>query len=141
MPHQKKAQSLIFEQVILFSIGVVIFIICFAVFNIYQNYYSSVSINDQMDQLRSWVSSNIIKLIENREANSSIILEIPRRLAGEEYEIEISNEGIRVMSLMSMMSKETPLFNISSQYALSGKVVSTGRRFIIYKRGNEIIIS
>ncbi len=141
MAHQRKAQSLIFEQVILFSIGVVIFIMCFAVFNIYQNYFSSVGINDQLDQIRSWVSSNILKLVENRDANSSMILEIPRRLAGEEYEIEINGEGIRVMSYLTQTEKQTPLFNLSNQYTLSGKVVSTGRRFIIYKRGNEIIIS
>jgi hypothetical protein len=139
--HQSKGQSLIFEQVILFSIGVVIFIMCFAVFNIYQTYFSSVGINDQLDQLRSWVSSNILKLAENTEANSSIILEIPRRLAGEEYEIELNDDGIRVMSYMTMTEKQTPLFNLSSQYRLSGKVVSSGSRFIIYKRGNEIIIS
>ena len=136
-----KGQGLIFEQVILFSIGVVIFIMCFAVFNIYQNYFSTVNINDQLDQLRSWVSSNILKLTENPDANSSIILEIPRRLAGEEYEIELNEAGIRVMSYATLTEKQTPLFNMSAQYNLSGKVVSSGRRFIIYKRGNEIIIS
>ena len=49
----RKAQSVIFEQVILFGIGVAIFIICFAIFNIYQNYFMTISLNDQLGQMKS----------------------------------------------------------------------------------------
>jgi hypothetical protein len=139
--HNKKAQTMIFEQVILFSIGVTIFVMCFAAFNIYQDYYESVSLNDQMGQLKSWITSHVIRIIENRDANTSIILEIPRRISGEEYEIEFDDEGISIVSFLSRTVKKAPLFNLTEQYNFSGRVTSTGRQFVIYKKGKDIIIS
>jgi hypothetical protein len=136
-----KAQTMIFEQVILFAIGVVIFIICFATFNVYQDYFTSASMNDQLGQMKSWISSNIISLIENGDANSSIILDVPRKIGEEEYEVMLSDAGIRITSLVTHTRKESILFNLSTSYNLSGSVTSTGRKFIIYKKGNEIIIS
>ena len=137
----RKAQSVIFEQVILFGIGVAIFIICFAIFNIYQNYFMTISLNDQLGQMKSWVSSYILRLAENDEANSSIILEIPKRIGGEEYMIQLSDEGINVTSLLSRTEKKSTLFNLNKEYKLSGEIQSFRRRFILYKKGNEIIIS
>jgi hypothetical protein len=137
----KKAQSMIFEQVIIFAIGVVIFIICFATFNIYQGYFTTASLNDQLGQMKSWISSNIINLIENGDANSSIILDVPRRIGDEEYEVVLSDAGIRITSVVTRTRKESPLFNFSTIYNFSGSATSTGRKFIIYKKGNEIIIS
>ena len=141
MRQNKKAQTMIFEQVILFTIGVTIFVMCFAAFNVYQDYYESVSLNDQLGQLKSWVSSHIIRITENPEADASIILDIPRRIAGEEYEIELSDEGITIASFLTKTYKKSSLFNLTQQYNFSGRITSTGRTFIIYKKGNEIIIS
>lgn len=141
MQKNRKAQTVIFEQMILFAIGVSIFITCFAVFNMYQGYFVSLSMNDQLGQMKNWVSSHILRLIQNEDSNSSIILEIPRRIGGEEYEIQISADGINVTSLLTMTSKKSPLFNLDEKYGFSGTANSIKRRFIIYKKGNEIIIS
>ena len=138
---QRKSQTVIFEQVILFGIGVSIFLTCFVFFNLYQDYFVSISLNDQLGQMKSWVSSHILKLTENRDANSSVILEIPKRIGGEEYEIQLSDEGINVTSYYTKTEKKSQLFNLSNEYKLSGKVRSMRRRFVIYKKGNEIIIS
>lgn len=138
---RKKGQSLIFEQMILFSIGVTIFVICFAVFNIYQNYFVSLSLHDQLAQMKGWISSHIIRLVQHEDTDSSIILEIPKRIGGEEYNITLDNSGIHVISLYSEVTKESSLYGISNKYILSGYIRSTERRFIIYKKGNEIIIS
>jgi hypothetical protein len=138
----RKAQSMIFEQVLLFGMGIIIFVICFGVFNAYQDYFVSVSLNDQLNEIKSWVGANILKLTEkDLNTDAYVILEMPRRIGGEEYVIELGDEGLNVTSLVTNTVKRSNLFNLTSTYSLSGKAESAGRRFIIYKRGDKIIIS
>jgi uncharacterized membrane protein len=135
-----KAQSLIFEHALLFTISVAIFVICFAIFNIYQSHYTSITINDQIDKVKDYIASHILKLYEKDDIDSSIILQIPRRIGDEEYKIELSNNGLNITTMVTGISKFSSLYNIGESINLTGRVFSMGGRFMIYKKENKIIL-
>ena len=134
-----KSQSIMFEQVLLFVMGVTIFIMYFAVFNIYQDYFASVSINDQLSQIKGWISSNILKLASREDSTtSSITLKIPKRIGNEVYRIELSGNGINVTSMVTGISKHSSFYNLNESMNLTGNVISLAGKVVIYKKGNEI---
>jgi hypothetical protein len=75
-------QSLVFEQVLLFGIGVAIFVALFAVFTMYQNYFASVNLNNQLDEVKDLIVSNIMKLVEKGNVTAYVSMDIPRSALG-----------------------------------------------------------
>ena len=71
-----KGQTLVFEQVLLFSLGVVILITSFALFIMYQNFYLSKTTQDQVTQVKEYILSHIVELCGSA-ANCSAVLPIP----------------------------------------------------------------
>jgi len=133
-----KGQILVFEQVMLFSAGVAIFIVLFTFFTIYQEYFVSVGIEDQLNSVNNWITSNILK-ISSRQ-NSSIILPIPKRIGNEIYMIKLDNNGLNVTNMALDITKTSNIYGLGKLFNLSGRVLSTGGRILIYKKGNEIIL-
>jgi hypothetical protein len=138
-----KAVSMIFEYALLFMFGIIIFISSVGVFKSYETYFTSVGVNDQLAEVSEYVSSNIIKLAEMSSGEeSSVTLWIPKKIGGSEsYTIELSSTGLNVTSMNTRISKHYGLFNLSRSLILSGKVISGAGSVIIYKTGNQIIIS
>jgi hypothetical protein len=134
-------QSLIFEQVMLFGIGVAIFVVLFAVFTIYQHYFASVNLHNQLDEVNDVVVLNIIKLVEKDNVTAHVIVDIPRRIGDEGYEIVLSDRGLNVTSLLTGVSKSSSLYGLNESYNLTGSVMSIFGRIIIYKKENKIILS
>ncbi len=136
-----KAQSLIFEQVMLFAVGIILFIICLAIFTIYQNHYRSVGLDDKLDELKEWIASNIIKVAENGEnVNITISLKIPRTIENEAYIIRLDSNGLNITTRKK--SKFSSLYNLNKSFELGGKrIISTEGGFIIYKKENKIILT
>lgn len=134
-------QSLIFEQVLLFGIGVGIFVALFAVFTVYQNYFTSVNLHNQLDEVKDVVVLKIIKLIEKENVTTHMVVDIPRRISDEGYEIVLSNNGLDVTSLLTGVSKSSSLYGLNESYNLTGSVMSIFGRIIIYKKENKIILS
>ena len=56
---KKKAQSLVFEQVLLFSVAIVILMASFALFSMYQGYYMRETMRDQLVQDRSGADKQV----------------------------------------------------------------------------------
>jgi hypothetical protein len=133
-----KGQSIMFEQVLLFTMGVTVFIIYFAVFNIYQGHFISVNVNDQLSQIKSLISSDILEMAYKEGTTSSITRKLPKRIGNEIYKIELSSKGINVTGLVSGISKHSTLYNLNKSMSLLGSVTSIGGKVIIYKKGNEI---
>jgi hypothetical protein len=138
-----KGVSVIFEYALLFMFGIIIFISSVGVFRGYQTYFNSVSVEDQLSGISEYVSSNIIKLAEmSSEDESSVVVGIPKKIGGDEgYIIELSSQGLNVTSASTRISRHSDLYNISRTMNLSGKVMSGAGSVIIYKTGNQIIIS
>jgi hypothetical protein len=140
--NRMKAVSMIIEYSLLFLFGIIIFISSVNVFGNYDAYFSSVSVNDHLNEISEYMSSNIIKLAETGSGEeSSIILKIPKKIGNENYMIELSSGGLNITSINTRVSKSSSLYNLNSTYILSGKAVSTAGSVIIYKTGNQIIIS
>lgn len=134
-----KAQSLVFEQVMLFVIGIAILIICFSIFTTYQDYFLSVSVNDQLEEVRNLIVFNILKLSEKEdEVESSITLPISKNVGSEAYKVELSENGLNVTSLASGVSKFSNVYGLNESFEFSGRIVSTLGRIIIYKTGKRI---
>lgn len=129
-----KAQSLIFEQVMLFAVGIFIFIVCFAIFTAYQSHFLSVSVNDQLEEVRNAIVFNILKLSEKDDMVESIItLPIPKNVGSEGYKVELSENGLNVTAFFSGISKFSNLYGLNESFELNGKAMSTNGRVIIYK--------
>ena len=138
----KKGQSLIFEQVLLFGISVALFVVMFAVFTIYQGYFLSVGGDNQLDEVKEWVSGNILKLAE-KDANSSVTIPIPRTIESEAYVITADflgpNPGLKIKH--PSKTKTSSLYSLNTYFSISGSVASVGGKIIIKKENNQIIIS
>ncbi len=138
---KRSGQSMIFEQVLLFAIGVGIFVGLFAAFTVYQSYFSNINLHNQLNEIKDVVTLKIMRLTEKENVTANVIMDIPRRVSDEGYQISLSGTGLTVMSLVSGVSKHSSLYGINETYNLSGTVTSVFGRFIIYKKENKIILS
>ena len=68
-----KGQSPIFEQVMLFLIGVAIFIACLSVFSIYEVYFTDIMMEDQLNEVEGFIISNILRLSKKDARGSNSI--------------------------------------------------------------------
>jgi len=135
-----KAQSFIFEQVLLFMIAVSIFIMCFFLFQIYQNHYSIIASNDQVKAVRDMISSQVIVLTKFEGLNASVRVRIPKKIVGEWYRITFSDSSLNVTIQMRGTSASSNLKQLGNRYTFSGNSTSGKGEIIIYKRGYNIII-
>ena len=87
------------------------------------------------------VTLKIMRLTEKENVTANVIMDIPRSVSDEGYEISLSSTGLTVKSLVSGVSKHSSLYGINETYNLSGTVTSVFGRFIIYKKENKIILS
>ena len=132
---------MIFEQVLLFGIGVAIFVSLFAAFAVYQNYFLDTNLHNQLNEVKDVVVMNIMKAADKGNATTHVTVDIPRIISNEGYQIYLSSDGLYVTSLMSGVSKYSSLYGLNQTYNMSGSVMSVFGRFIIYKKENKIILS
>ncbi len=135
-----KGQTMVFEQFLLFTMGVILFVMLAAVFMIYQSYFEDVTVNDQLRVVRDSVASNVIKLSEKGESEATVEMEIPRTIGNGPYSLELNQNGLMV-STPDEQYANTPLFGLGSQYVLGGSALSTEGLVVIYRKGDNIIIS
>lgn len=134
---RKKAQVVVFEQVILFFMGIILFVICFTVFNVYNMHFSNTSFNEQLSEIRLAVASSIIKL-SSKDSDSSITLRVPSKIGDEPYRISLSNSGLNITTLVTSKTRRSSLYRLNESLNFSGSVQSFAGRVIVYKKGNEI---
>lgn len=137
-----KGQILVFEQVLLFTISVAIFVTSFALFIMYQNYYVSETSGDQLGQVRDYILSHIIEISKNEDFESTATLSIPRRVGNGYYKIKLSDLGINVTFWPVDEGGErfSTLYGLNETISFGGEVVSDRGKIVIYKRGNSIYI-
>lgn len=137
---KRKGQMLVFEQVLMFSIGVAIMIMAFALFTMYQNYYTSSTASDQMTEVKEYVLSSIIKACES-EANVTMILTIPKTVSNSFYKISLSNAGLNVTLEPSSGSGDfSPLYGLNETFVFSGMAISDLGKVVVYKNGNLVTL-
>lgn len=138
--HTFKGQSMAFEQFLLFTMGIAIFIASFAVFTLYQGQYLQSASDDQLAGVKEYVLMNIANLASMEGFNASVTLKMPKMLSNNPYTIKISNAGINV-SMINGQYSFSGLAPLNSTFIFSGEVRSAVEEIVIYKTGNKIIIS
>lgn len=139
MISQVKGQILVFEQVLIFGIAVAIFVASFALFVMYQNYYTSSSTQDQLTGVKEFILSDIIKICEKDDMNSSVVLSIPKMIGNNFYKISLSPAGLNV-TMEGIASDFSPLYGLNETFEFSGMVVSDLGKIVIYKNGNSVFL-
>jgi hypothetical protein len=137
---QLKGQTIVFENVLIFTAGVAIFIICFTVFNIYQQNFVTTGIDTQLAEIRDTVATHILFISEKDSIDSTITLKIPKVVADEPYEIILSPSGLNVTAGGVGISKFTPLYNLTGVVFRWSTVPSVQGKISIYKTAQQIII-
>ena len=138
---KSKGQTLVFEQVLLFRLGVVILIASFSLFMMYQTYYISETTQDQLTQVKEYTLSHIIKLCEKNEIESTVVLSIPKIIGNGFYRISLSNVGLNLtLEPEGTLSEFSTLYGFNETFSFGGMVVSDRGKIVIYKKGNSIII-
>jgi len=136
-----KGQILVFEQVLIFAIGIAIFISSFAFFHLYQNYYLGSTAEDQLSQIKEYVISHITRLCKIKEMNASVVLTIPKTVGENFYRIKLYDEGL---NLTIEPDKKVYVFSslsyLNSTFNFSGSVISSEGKIVLYKRGDTIIL-
>jgi hypothetical protein len=138
-----KAASTIIEYSLLFLFGIVILISSVAAFNNYQVYFTSVGTSDQLGAVTEYVGSNIVRMAQmGGQEESSVVVKIPKRIGGSEsYVMELYNGGLNATSASMNITKHSDLYRLGSSFVMKGRVVSGRGEVMIYKTGNQIIIS
>ena len=138
---KSKGQTLAFEQVLLFSIGVVVLISSFALFMMYQRFYITETGQDQLTQVKEFVLSNIVKLCEKTDFQSSVVLSVPKRIGNRIYRISLSDSGLNLtLEPEGEINDYSTLYGLNETFTFSGMVISERGKVLIYKKGNSIII-
>lgn len=136
---KKSGQTVVFEQVLLFTIGVAVFISIFTMFSMYQTHYMSVSRWDQLKGVKEYIVSNIIELSEKEQFESYTILKIPQRIGNDFYRITLSPKGLNISFFTGSFDYDfSSLYGLNSSYEFSGSVTSDRGKVVIYKIGNSI---
>lgn len=137
-----KGQNLVFERVMLFAIGVAIFIACFAVFDSYQKYYTIVGRDDQLSSLGAHVSFAILDAAKKSNSTEATIkLDIPPVIGGENYILSLTQQGLNITMTHSKRHELFHLYGLNESFKFGGeKVLSRGGELLIYKKGNLIIL-
>jgi hypothetical protein len=137
---KRKGQTLVFEQVMIFSIGVVILIMSISLFTMYQNYYTSTSTMDQLTEVKEYVLSSIIMVCE-KDANSTVILTIPKTIGNNFYKLSLSSAGLNVtLESGPAMGDFSPLYGLNATFEFSGMAISDLGKVVIYKNGNSVVL-
>lgn len=139
-----KGQSAIFEQVLLFGISVAIFVMAFAVFQVYQSHFSSVASVDHARAVRDIVYGAVMEMSRIERINSSVKLQIPERINGEGYKITLNNTAVTIRTYDTGLTVSSGIASLSrangGAWDFSGTATSSRREIIIYKRGSNIIL-
>lgn len=139
----RKGQVQVFEQVLLFMIGVLIFIVCFASFSAYESYFVTTGNEDQLIQVRDYIAYAIVKASEGWDTTDLYAtLDLPKTIGGELYTVKLSPKGLNVTAMSSMKSKFTDLYGLNLTTELvESEVPSSYGRIVLYKNGNKIILT
>ncbi len=139
MSLKAKGQTMVFEQVLIFGIGVAIFAASFALFAMYQSHYSSSSSQDQLTGVKEYVLSSIVRMCNEDNTNSSAVLGIPKTIGDRFYKISLSPDGLN-LSIENVAADFSPLYGLEKRFEFSGMALSDLGKIIIYKRGTSVFI-
>jgi hypothetical protein len=142
----RKGASFAIGQVLVFIMGVGIFLTLFFIFNNYQAHFMQINTDNQLDEAMEIVISNLIKLSQKKGSTMTYIRmefgegSLPERIGNDDYRISFSSKNITIET-SSGDSISSSVYGLNESLDISGSVLSTSGSFVIYKSGERIIIS
>ena len=134
---KRKGQVIVFEQVMLFAISVTLFLVSISVFSVYQNYYLDVGTENQLDEVKEWVASSILRVAINDQAESTVIIHIPREIGGAVYSVQLTEDQLVIRNLLTDQITTAYLYGLSESYQFdtqSNPVTSNKGKLTIVKK-------
>ncbi|MFH0889778.1 MAG: hypothetical protein V1836_01375 [Candidatus Aenigmatarchaeota archaeon] len=115
-----KGQYQIFEQVIIFGIGLIILTSVFAIFNLLGEQVNVIAIHDNFKDVGLVAASNIIELYGQGKYfyNATAKLYVPKVIGNRLYELSIDKNGVHVNATDSGIYR-----SIIGLYNLNGTVL------------------
>gem|GEM_PF-1940315 len=136
----KIGQVLAFEQIVLFSLAVSIFIATYFIFNSYTSVYAEFAEYDQLEQIKETVANSILSLLLSTNSSSSIVVKIPKFAGQKPYFIALRENGLYVY-VRNGRESFSNLYFMNKTYTFKKSTILSGRgKLIIYKTGNSIIL-
>jgi len=130
-----RGQLPVFEAVLIFGIGVAIFILCYAVFSSHQQSFNTFGVHAQLNNVQNVMISYIL-LLTGKDANSSVRVDLPRTIANLPYKIVLNKSGLFIESELG--TRHHSLYGLNKTFGFDGSVNSIRGIFTI-KRGLDKI--
>ncbi len=133
----RKGQYFSVEQMLLFSIGLIITIsIYFALVSVNENVKEMV-IEDQMGEIATLINSEINRMYVSSE-NSELKIQIPKKISESGYRIYV--EGSPLNKLVLKLEEEIVKIPINEELNASGMLFSSSGQINIKKSQGRITI-
>lgn len=125
----RKAQSFIVEFILFFVISFSLFT-TISYFFYRQNVFYKGRVGDQTSELvNDLISTDIIKGVNCKACDQVLISEeIPSKIGGFYYKIQLNGELNTTLFLGKASSKQTPIFNLNETFSSSGESTSENKR-------------
>jgi hypothetical protein len=145
MSKRLQGQVIVFENVIIFSMSVMLFIFSFMIFLNFQDYYKNVAIHDQLNKIENMVITGIITVATDEDTNSSVVIKIPTTITNEHYDIGFYDGRLKVTlrdveKVSNVFGLGNPALGTEKPFDFSGRIASSKGKITIYKNGNQINI-
>lgn len=132
----KKAASVLIEQIFVLMFGILILIMIITVFTTLRTKSFDFVAASQFGSIASYVHNGVIIAEQSMRVSDTgkVFLDLPDRVVDRAYRIEIKNNAINVTDLAGAINASKTLFNITA--SVSGNVSSGGggRIFLFYNR-------
>jgi len=132
-----RGQLPVFEAVLIFGIGVAIFILCYAVFSSHQQSFNTFGVHAQLNNVQNVMVSYVLLLAE-KDANSSVKVDLPRTIANLPYKVILNKSGLFVESELG--KRHHSLYGLNETFNFSGSANSARGIFTIKRSSNKIYI-
>jgi hypothetical protein len=139
-----KGQTAVFEEVMLFGIGVAIFIASFYIFSYYQETMVQATAEDHLSETMEYLSSTLLD-VSRMPGNASVTLQIPEKINGRYYyTIRLNQTGLFLKLVPDGKEISSNLYGIQNGAGIiirDSSIASVSRKIMIYKRGSEVGIN
>ncbi|MEM5797849.1 MAG: hypothetical protein QXP39_02265 [Candidatus Aenigmatarchaeota archaeon] len=129
-----KGQNVILEAVLLFGIGVAIFLMCESLFLANQNYVREQTEATQLEMVKSYIISAIYEIASN-PSNVSMNIDIPTKVGESTYIIMLSENNITLQT-----ARYTAEAKLEIDCNMFGRATSSSGKLELKKTENKIFI-
>ena len=134
----RKGQYLIVEQMVVFSIGVFIALAFITMFGTFEEGVREETSTNQLKTYSKTVTNKILSLVET-DTEGTAVFEIPKKLGGKSYLINLS-EGLIIQA--GNYEYKSDLVGLNEHLNLSGLVLSNkGKAKLSYDGDEKLTIS